>query len=702
MTAIAAAFSSDGRPWTDSTAMRMLAAARSRGDDRSAIWRGDGALIALSRAEWELAPGFAGDAMLLVTDDIVVAADAAIYYRDDLRRTLARNGVAPEGDSASHLIAAAYRVWGDACAEQLEGDFAFVIWDRRRQRLCAARDFSGKRTLFYAVLEGVVIVASTVGAVLAHPDCPDEIDLAVVASCAGGLFADDGRTAYRAVRTVPAGWTILGHSAGMVEERRHWSPPPMEHRADIGFDEAASTLRTLLERSVAERISPGGETSIWLSGGWDSTAVFGIGQSLLRAQGGSRSLHPVSMSYPPGDPGREDELISAVAAFWGVPVRWVDIRDVPFLSRIEESAAERDDPFAHPFEMWNRMLARGSRAVGAHVALEGVGGDQLFQVSHVYLADLLRTGRWWTLAREWRENGMHDTGFRNFFRWAIQPVLPAPALRVAELLRGGRPLVGYLERRPPSWLARGFLERHQLAERERAAAPQRTSGSCVVHETTWYLTYRYFPRVFGTVSAFALDEGVEIRSPLYDRRVIEFALTRPRWERSSGRETKRLLRAAVRGLLPDEVLAPRPARTGVTGGFFTRSMREHFPRMCDELRRESVLADYGMIDAYEFQQTAAAYLRGETGEQVGINLFFTLQAEHWLRARMHGTSVAASDGPGEVVAAMMRQVTRGMRENCKVYGHGGRNSAGRGARCHTTREASRVSEAKGGAVRDVP
>jgi hypothetical protein len=236
----------------------------------------------------------------------------------------------------------------------------------------------------------------------------------------------------------------------------------------------------------------------------------------------------------------------------------------------------------------------------------------------------------------------------------VQPVLPQPALRTAALVRGGRPLVGYLERHAPSWIDRDFLERHQLAERERAAMPPRERGSCVAYETTWYLTYQYFPRVFGHVSAFALDEGVEIRSPLYDKRVIEFAVQRPRWERSSGRETKRLLRAAVRGLLPDEVLAPRPARTGVTGGFFTRSMREHLPALCEELRRSSVLADAGMIDAYEFQRSAAAYLRGETEEQVGVNLFFTLQAEHWLRARMHGGNVAAGDGPGEVVAAMMR------------------------------------------------
>src|SRR5690606_4084438 len=133
--------------------------------------------------------------------------------------------------------------------------------------------------------------------------------------------------------------------------------------------------------------------SIWLSGGWDSPAVFAAGQAALRASGDPRSLLPVSISYPPGDPGREDELIESIAMHWDVPIHWVDIRDIPFVDRPVERAAERDEPFGHAFEMWHRSLARGSRGVGAHVAFDGVGGDQLFQVSEVYFADLLRSGR---------------------------------------------------------------------------------------------------------------------------------------------------------------------------------------------------------------------------------------------------------------------------------------------------------------------
>lgn len=649
MSSVLGVFASDGAP-SDALAAHMLHAMSARGADSSAVWRderGD-ALLAVARYSWELEPGFSDDVLVLAEDDVVVAADASIYYRAELRQLLQRERVVPARDTAAHMILAAYRAWREECAERLEGDFAFIVWDRRERRVVAARDFSGKRTLFFAEFGGTMVVASTVGGVLAHTGCPREIDLVAVAESAGGLFGGSDETCYSAVRSLPAGWTLSRSASDRAVWRRHWAPPSEDGGgARMSFDDAAVELRARLERAVAERVPPRGETSIWLSGGWDSPAVFGAGQSVLRARSDSRSLRPVSMSYPPGDPGCEDELIQAVAGHWSTPVHWIDIRDVPFFDRPQERAAQRDDAFGHAFEMWHRALGRGSRAVGAHVALEGAGGDQLFQVSEAYFADLLIGGRWLELRREWKAKGMSGSGFRNFFRLSIQPLLGPWSLRLAAALRGGRPLVAYLERRAPLWLRSEFLAGHGVEERERAAALRRSRSSCVRHETEWYLTYPYFPRVFGLVSAMALEEGVEIRSPLYDRRVIEFALTRPRWERSSGRETKRLLRRAVYGLLPDAILAPRPSKTGTTGGYFDRSMREGFPALCEEMLRSSALAANGMIDAEKLRRSTAMYLRGAAGGQVGVNLFFTLQAEFWLRAHSRPADRLAGEAPAE-------------------------------------------------------
>jgi asparagine synthase (glutamine-hydrolysing) len=326
-------------------------------------------------------------------------------------------------------------------------------------------------------------------------------------------------------------------------------------------------------------------------------------------------------------------LISAVAAHWNVPVYWLDIQEIPLFHRDRVRAAARDEPFAHPYEMWHRALARGARAVGSHVAFDGIGGDQLFQVSDVYLADLMAHGRWIATAREWRAKGLAGSGWRNFFRLAIQPRLSPSMLRLAAALRGGRPLPGYLERLPPAWCRPDFVRRHALVERERESSPPRRGRSCAAHETRWYLTYPYFARIFGCVAALNAEEGVEARSPLYDQRVIDFALSRPRHERSHGRETKRLLRRAVHGLLPEHVLAARAARTGVTSGYFDRSMREGFAGLASSsLSHQTVLEELGIIDGDALRESIAHYDRHRDGD-VGVRLYFTLQTELWLRAQ---------------------------------------------------------------------
>jgi len=385
---------------------------------------------------------------------------------------------------------------------------------------------------------------------------------------------------------------------------------------------------------VEERLARQGPTTVWLSGGWDSTAVFASGERALRDRARGDHLRAISVSFPPGDPGREDELIEAVAQHWGSPVHWIDIGDVPLIDAPTERAARRGEPFAHAFEMMNRALARGSRETGTRVAFDGVGGDQLFQVSEVYFADLLRTGRWGELRREWRGKGLAGRGARTFFRWAVQPLLPAPALAVTALLRRGRPLRGYLERPLPPWINRRFAAAHGLLERERRGTPARRLGSRAAYETHWYLTHPYFPRAFAAVAGVALDEGVELRSPLYDRRVIELALTRPRHERSAGPETKRLLRRAMSGLLPPHVLAPRARRTGVTGGYFSRSLRRtHAAVIGDVFNSPMVLDELGIVNARELRANWCNYLQ-QGGGALGVNLFLTFQTELWTRARV--------------------------------------------------------------------
>ena len=649
MSGILGVFSKSDQPVDESLMRRMLGQMSARGDDRSQIWRADGAALSVARNAWELEDGLSGDVLVVADGDLVVAADASLYYRRELRDKLTALDQRLGGTTPSHLILAAYRAWGEHCLQHLEGDYSFILWDRSQRRVFCARDFAGSRPLFYADLDHSIVIASTLSAVVAHPRCPDDLNLEFLAETAAALWPSPHETAYRAVNLVPAGSRLSQSNGRAAQVQQHWHPPEIESASGPTFDEAAVELSELLGRAVDERLAPRGVTSVWMSGGLDSTAVFGAGQKILQGGHSSRVLRPVSVSFPPADPGREDELISAIGHHWNTPVHWLDIRQIPLFGQTAEGATERDEPFEHFFEMFNRALARGSRAIGARVALGGGGGDQLFAADLSYLVDLLRTGRWVTLAREWRASARR--GVREFFRHVIKPTLPTSALRAATLLRGGQRLHGYLERWIPDWMDRRWVGR--LAERQTLHTPSRRGKSSAGYEMYFALTSAFFPRVSGRLGALGLEEGVETRSPLLDERLIRFAALRPRTERRSGRETKLLLRRAMRGMLPAEVLAPRRFKTGVIVNPVVTAMREGYPNLLRPLLDSPVLAELGLIQPSLLQRAYREYLRHGDAD-VALALFSTAQVELWLRGRLRPSNWGC--GPSHRSAPTMADV----------------------------------------------
>jgi asparagine synthase (glutamine-hydrolysing) len=633
MSAILGIFGTHRQLPTDSVVRAMLGRMSGRGADRVGIWRANGAVMAVARYDWELTSSFSGQALVAEDGPLVVAADASLYYRDELRRRLTAAGMRPGGDTPSHLILAAFRAWGVECLNALEGDFAFVVFDRDAQSVVCARDFAGRRPLFYSEGGGVLVVASMISGVTAFPGHREEINLGAVGATAAGLLGASRETASRGVFSLPAGHHFRRTPGSSVRLARHWDPPIFESGSKLKFDEAGEALRDLLCHATAERFSSTGPTSVWMSGGWDSTAVFAAGQKMLRDRGATGNLDVVSISYPPGDPGREDEIITSVARHWNCPVRWLQIDDIPFFEGMAERAATRDEPMAHIYDTWNRALIGAAQQGGAHVAFDGMGGDGLFQVSPVYLADLFRSGRWFTLAREWRARQLRFSTVR-FFKTVVQPLLPAAVLPMVAAMRGGRPLRGHLERGIPDWIDERFAEQHGLAELSKSPVRRRRGESAGAQETQWHLLTPWVPAILAYTSSVGIEHGVEIRSPLYDRRVIEFAATRPREERSSNGETKRLLRRSMRGLLPDEVLAPRTHRTGMTTGYFDRSMKSGLRPLLTEafLNSPPVLVESGVVNMERFGRAVTYYLR-RGDREVGLRLLLTLQAELWMRAR---------------------------------------------------------------------
>jgi asparagine synthase (glutamine-hydrolysing) len=586
---------------------------------------------------------FAGGVLVLELDQLIVAADATLYYRDDLRRALRSAGVRSQGDSPSHLIAAAYQAWGPSLLDALEGDFAFVLWDRRRRQLLAARDFAGSRPLFFAQAGDRLVLGSSLTAVAGYPGVSRELNrLALAEDLIGSASMAVRETAFQAVERLPAGASLRWQPGSAPRIEQFWAPPVFERGEGPAFDEAAEQLRALLRAAVRERLAGDGVTGVWMSGGYDSPAVFALAHGVVRGPG-QANVVPVSMSYPVGDPGREDELIEAVGRHLGRPIHWVPVADVPGLPDAWDWAGQRDEPFAHPYEQWNRALAAGSRAVGARVILGGNGGDQFFGISPVFLADLLKAGRWRQLLGEVRAIGFGRRDYRELFHWAFQPALPPAFLKLARRLRGGRPLKAHLQTPVPGWLGLDATTVEALWQRQWHYGVRRPDESFGSAETSWYLQAAFGQRIASSVSGFVQQAGVEARSPMYDRRVLEFMARRPREDRFARGETKRLLRRAMTGLLPAEHLAPRPTRTGRPSAYLHRVRLEALPRWFEAAGPSLRLAELGLAEPVAVRSALRRYLANpEWQGELGAQLFNLLATEFWIRAHAQPTISATA------------------------------------------------------------
>lgn len=564
----------------------------------------------------------------VVDDDYVALVDGTFYYLDDLRRAL--GGRNSSVASASQLVLESFRTFGTDCVEHLEGDYAFLIWNRHTRELFCARDFTGRRPLFLAEWSGGLVVATSLDSIAALPGFNPRINVGAVGADAAGLFFTlDDETCMHGVRSLRSGHTCTWRPGKPVRSARTWFPTAGSGN-DLSFADAARVLRDLIARAAVERTSRAGPTAVWMSGGRDSTAVFAAAKFATSECDKSRSLLPISRSHPAGDSGREDEAIEEVCSFWGVTPNWVDARSIPLFEGFRNRDRWSSDSFSQPFEGLARALANTSRSLGADVALDGYGGDFLFQVSRVYLSDLISRGKVGRAIGEWRAMDAGREGMPGFVRYGIQPLVP----RWAKQSQTGRRLRGSMERTAPPWINSAFEREHSLADRFPALGPDAQTGRTAVdREAQFYLTHQFFARVNAKMFAFAREQGVELRSPLLDSRVVRFALSRPSQERNNRGDSKRLLRASMRNLLPASVLAPRRGKTGTLTSYFAQHMGSEGLRRLMQIFPARELATLGVIDSRKFATAIDEYRSLGSRYPYVESLFCTLQAETWLRIR---------------------------------------------------------------------
>jgi asparagine synthase (glutamine-hydrolysing) len=295
--------------------------------------------------------------------------------------------------SDTEVILHLYEEYGEDCPNYLRGMFSFAIWDKKRRRLFAARDRFGKKPFVYFTAPGGELVfASELKALLRHPQCPQDVDLAAVSLYLSFQYVPSPHTIFSGVRKLPPAHSLTWSAAEGVRIRRYWDLR-FEPKASLPYAEAREELRRRVDESVRLRMIADVPLGAFLSGGIDSSIVVA---SMARQSG--RRIQTFCIGFEEDD-FSELHYARAVATRYNTDHHEFVVRP-ELIDVLPKLAWYYSEPFADSSALPSYYLTRETRR-HVTVALNGDGGDEVF-------GGYLRYRAMWLLAQA----GRLPIGFR--------------------------------------------------------------------------------------------------------------------------------------------------------------------------------------------------------------------------------------------------------------------------------------------------
>ena len=552
MSGIVGVFYPTGQPVEREAAQRMLATITHRGPDESRLWLADN--VALGHCMLWTTPESLHERLPLAnsTGDIVLTADARIDNRDELISLLGLGAGPTETLGDGDILLAAYERWGEACPEKLLGDFAFAIWDARRQALFCARDQFGVKSLYYFASGAAVAVGTEIKAILAVAEVPRALNETRIADCLGGTLEDQAGTFYRGIERLPAAHSLTVDAAG-ARRRRYWALDPTRELRLSSPDEYAEAFRELFFAAVRCRLRSAFPVGATLSGGLDSSSIACTARTLLSAH--DQQLHTYSAIFP-SLPAHElsmiDErlFIEAVLSAGGYAPRFVHADRLSPLEEYDKVFWHMDEAFVAPNLYMHWGLYGAAQQDGVRVFLDGIDGDTTVSHGLEFLTELAGSGRWRRLAREARALSRvsypSNTPRRIIWHFGVQPLIERWGEQLWPRTRH--------ERARASILNQAFARRigfaHRLRMLERQSAPRGYSARAAHYSN---LRSGLLPYMLELADKAAAAFTLEPRYPFCDRRLVEFCLAVPPEQKLRQGWTRAILRRAMGGVLPPQI-----------------------------------------------------------------------------------------------------------------------------------------------------
>lgn len=535
----------------------------------------------------------------------VIVYNGELYNMPELRRDLEARGHVLRTRSDTELVLAAYMEWGSECVERLNGIFAFAVWDEAAQSLFLARDRLGVKPLFYTHFGSTFLFGSELKSVLAHPAVRPELDEEGLAEvfCIGPARTP-GHGVFRGLYELkPGHWLVFDRKG--LRQQRYWALESQPHTDDV--ETTARTIRYLLADAVQRQLVSDVTVCTLLSGGLDSSAITAFAcQALERA--GRGPFITYSVDYVDNDryfqpneyqPNADTPWIERVSRFLGTEHRSVVVNNAELAEALQAAVRARDLPGMADVDSSLYLFCREVKK-GATVALTGESADEVFG------------------GYPWFRNP--EAIAAGTFPWARMTAKRARLLapEVAARIR------------PMEYVA----ERYREALAEVPRLPGEDPREARMREMLYLNITRFMPMLLDRMDRMSMAVGLEVRVPYCDHRLVEYVWNIPWAMKSHGNREKGILRRALTGVLPPDVLERRKSPYPKTHHpAYTDAVRTWLSAVLDDPRSPLVpLLDVDYVR--EVIHTNAAGFNPAWFSQLmgGPQLFaYLAQVDHWLR-----------------------------------------------------------------------
>jgi asparagine synthase (glutamine-hydrolysing) len=547
---------------------------------------------------------------------IKIVFNGEIYNYRELREDLVALGHEFNGASESEVIIAAYRQYGPDFPNHLSGMFAIALFDQANDALVLVRDRVGKKPLWFSKrADGSILFASEVKALLAA--LPNRtLRKGVVAEVMQFGYVNAPNSAFTEIRQIPPATMAIWHH-GDWSMRTYWQSD-YETEIQISYQEALVETKNQIEAAVARRMISERPMGAFLSGGYDSTVV-----TALMAKLSSQTVKTYSIGFDHPQ-YNEAEYAKAVAKHLGTDHHQEIVKPDPALI-LQELATSLDQPFADSSYIPTYLLAKYARQE-VTVALGGDGGDEVFGGYDRYVAAPLMQRANYLLAIAKPIAAVLSKGDavneRKLKRIVSQlQAHPSLAARYASIMSLTQ----------PSQIARLLKPEFNLAGANDVYINdfKRVGVRDSLHAMIRSDFEHYLPGDLLVKADLAtMANSLELRSPLLDHQVIEWANSLPAKFKVAGRESKHILKDIARTLVPAELI-DRPKM----GFAIPRAdwLRNELRQVTHDLLSDEVARSRGWFDQHEIHKILSEHQNGQDRDSIiWPALCLELWARNWL------------------------------------------------------------------------